>query len=185
MEDSTIVALFWARDEQAIAASDEKYGRYCTTVAMNILGEKEAVEECVNDTWLHAWNAIPPARPSVLRAFFGRITRNLSFDRYRRMHAGKRGGGEMEAILSELEECVSGGSVEAEIDRRELAGAINGFLRELPERKRVIFVCRYWYGDSVSDVARRFGMKRSAAAMTLLRIREQLKDYLLERGFEV
>lgn len=185
MNDSEIIAMFNARNERAISETAGKYGRYCRRVALNILADEGEAEECLNDTWLSAWNSIPPQKPSALRVFLGRITRNLSFDRWRKAHAGKRGSGQMEIILSELEECVSDGSVEAEIDRRELAFAISEFLRELPEMKRDIFVRRYWYCDSVSEIAASLGIKPGSAAVTLQRLREKLKDYLTERGFDI
>ena len=108
MEDERIVLLYWDRDEAAISESSMKYGAYCTSIAQNILKNPADAEECVNDTWLHAWNAMPPHRPSLLSTFLGKITRNLSFDLYRKMHRGKRGGSQVDAVLDELEECVSG-----------------------------------------------------------------------------
>lgn len=184
MEDNAIVKLYWARDEAAIAATDEKYGDYCGAIARNILDDTQAAEECVNDTYWHAWNAMPPQRPSKLAAFLGRITRNLCFDRYRREGAAKRGGGEIAAILDELADCVSGSdSVEQEWERRELAQAMNAFLRSLPQAKRKMFVCRYWYGDSVTEIAAKFGMKPSAVSSALGRMRAKLREYLEERGF--
>ena len=111
MEDERIVLLYWDRDEAAISESSMKYGAYCTSIAQNILKNPADAEECVNDTWLHAWNAMPPHRPSLLSTFLGKITRNLSFDLYRKMHRGKRGGSQVDAVLDELEECVSGGEV--------------------------------------------------------------------------
>jgi RNA polymerase sigma-70 factor (ECF subfamily) len=184
MDDRTIVQLYWDRDEQAIPATVDKYGSYCTAIAKNILGSKEDAEECVNDTYLHAWNAMPPHRPSVLSTFLGKITRNLSFNRYRHNTADKRGGGELPAVLDELTECVSGqDDTEQALNRQELVKAINDFLDALPPAKRSIFLCRYWYTDSISDIAHRHGMKEGAVSMTLSRLRASLHDYLLERGF--
>ncbi len=154
MEDQQIVQLYWDRDEKAIAATSEKYGNYCTSIARNILDNNEDVKECVNDTYLKAWNAMPPHRPNILSAFLGKITRNLSINRYKHNVASKRGGGEFSVALDELEECVSGYSnVEQEMEHQELVKAINGFLGKLSSKKRSIFVCRYLYFDSFSDIA--------------------------------
>jgi RNA polymerase sigma-70 factor (ECF subfamily) len=185
MRDVTIVQLYWDRDEQAISATADKYGSYCTSIAKNILGNNEDAEECVSDTYLSAWNSMPPHRPSVLSAFLGKITRNLSFNRYKRNTADKRGGGELPAVLDELADCVSGSDdTEQEFDRQELVRAIDDFLDALPRDKRCIFIRRYWYTDSISDIAHRYGMKEGAVSMTLSRLRAKLHDYLSERGFE-
>lgn len=186
MEDSRIVQLYWDRDENAIAASSEKYGGYCRSIAGNILGSGEDAEECVSDTWLAAWNAMPPQRPLVLATFLGKLTRNLAFNRYKHDRADKRGGGEAAAILDELAECVSGrDDVEEELDRRELVRAINDFLETLPPEKRGIFLCRYWHSEPIAAIARRYGMKEGAVSMTLNRLRPKLRDYLTERGFDI
>ncbi len=184
MEDAKIVQLYWDRDEQAIPATSDKYGSYCASIARNILGNAEDAEECVNDTYLHAWNAMPPHRPKMLSTFLGKLTRNLSLNRCRHNDAEKRGGGQSAAVLDELAELVSGGGEpEQEIDRRELLEAINVFLDELPRDKRRIFVCRYWYFDSVSEIAARFGLTENRVSVTLSRLRRKLHDYLSERGF--
>ena len=156
MEDSAIIDLYWAREERALSETDAKYGGYCRSIAHNILKNREDSEECVSDTWLHAWNAMPPQRPSILSSFLGRITRNLSFDRCRRQNAEKRGGGSLPLALDELSECVPApGRVEQALEARELAEAIDRFLRTLPERECSIFLRRYWYVDSVQDIAAR------------------------------
>jgi RNA polymerase sigma-70 factor (ECF subfamily) len=186
MDDEQIVQLYWDRDEGAIPATSEKYGSYCTVIAKNILGNHEDAEECVNDTYLSAWNAMPPQRPSVLSTFLGKITRNLSLNRYKHNTAEKRGGGEAAAVLDELLGMVSDtDSVEREIDRRELVNAMDAFLGTLPQKKRALFVCRYWYFDSISAIASRFGMTENNVSVSLNRIRLKLRDYLLERGFEL
>jgi RNA polymerase sigma-70 factor (ECF subfamily) len=185
MDDAAIVRLYWDRDEQAIPATADKYGSYCTAIAKNILGNNEDAEECVNDTYLNAWNAMPPHKPSVLSTFLGKITRNLSFNRYKHNTAEKRGGGELLAVLDELADCVSGqDDTEQEILRQELTKALDEFLDTLSPKKRSIFLCRYWYTDSISEIAKRHGMKEGAVSMTLNRLRFSLHDYLLERGFE-
>lgn len=184
MEDNQIIQLYWDRDERAIASTAEKYGGYCTSIARNILGNQEDTEECVNDTYLQAWNAIPPHRPQRLALFLGKITRNLALNRYQCSTAEKRGGGQLPAVLEELAECIPDrGTVEQAYDRQELIAAINGFLEMLPPEKRNLFVCRYWYTDSVAAVAARFGRKEGATAMALSRIRKDLRRYLQERGF--
>lgn len=184
MDDHEIVQLYWDRNEGAIPATAEKYESYCASIARNILDSREDAEECVNDTYLSAWNAMPPHRPKALSAFLGKITRNLALNRYKERRAEKRGGGALPQALDELAECVSGTEdVEGEIDRRELVEAIDAFLAGLPVRKRDIFVCRYWYFDSISEIAARFGMKTSNVSVTLSRLRKGLRDYLLERGF--
>ena len=184
MEDSKIVQLYWNRDEPATGATADKYGRYCASIARNILGNREDAEECVNDTYLNAWNAIPPHRPGILSAFLGKITRNLSFNRYQYNTADKRGGGETAAVLEELLDIVSDGEgPEQAMEYRELVKAIDSFLAGLPAQKRRIFVCRYWYFDSVSGIASRFQMTENNVSVTLNRIRAQLRDYLMEGGF--
>ncbi len=184
MEDQQIVQLFWDRDEQAIQAAAAKYGKYCTSIAQSILGNAEDAEECVNDTLLKAWNAIPPHKPGTLSTFLGKITRNLSFNKYRQSKARKRGGGALSSVLEELTECVAcDDRVEEALEAKALTEAIDGFLGTLPKQKRDMFVCRYWYTDSISDIGKRFGMKEGAVSMTLGRIRSKLSDYLTERGF--
>ena len=186
MDDARIVQLYWDRDEQAIPATSEKYGSYCAAIAKNILGNWEDAEECVNDTYMSAWNAMPPHKPSILSTFLGKITRNLSINRYKQKTAGKRGGGEALAVWDEIAEFVSDtDSVEQEMDRRELVRAIDAFLDRLPADKRSIFVCRYWYFDRVSDIAARFGMTENHVSVTLNRLRLKLHNDLLERGFEL
>ncbi len=184
MEDAKIVQLYWDRNEQAIPETAGKYGSYCASIARNILGNAEDAEECVNDTYLHAWNAMPPHRPKMLATFLGKLTRNLSLNRSQYNDAEKRGSGQSAAVLDELGELVSGGDEpEQEVDRRELIEAINTFLDELPHGKRRIFVCRYWYFDSVSEIAARFGLTENRVSVTLSRLRRKLHDYLSERGF--
>ena len=182
MEDTAIIDLYWARDEAAVQESDRKYGAFCRTIALNIVYAREDAEECVNDTWLRAWNAMPPARPSPLRAFLGRITRNLSLDRYRAARAQKRGGGEMEYLLEELGQCVPGtDNVEGAFDAKETARIFSRFLDGLPPMQRQVFLRRYWFGDGVSDIAARFSMREGTVKSNLHRIREKLR-LTLEQG---
>lgn len=159
MKDSDIIQLYWDRNDRAISETSDKYGRYCRSIAKNILENEQDAEECVNDTYLNAWNAMPTHWPEQLSAFLGKLTRNLSFNRYKYNRAEKRGGGEFTLVLDELADCVSGkDNVEQEIDRRELTEAVNAFVAGLPERKRKIFVRRYWYADPVSEIAGVYGM---------------------------
>ena len=186
MEDKTIIQLFWDRKENAIEAMTLKYGKYLKKIAANILEIGADADECVNDTYLKIWNLIPPNRPENLAAFAGKIVRNLSFDRYKYLKAKKRGGGEMVLVLDELSECVSGtGSVEQEINKAEVTRTINDYLNTLSKEKSNIFVLRYWYAESVSDIAKKVGKNSGSISVILNRLRKGLKEYLLERGFEI
>ena len=186
MEDSEIVELFWARDEKAVSAAARKYGSYCTTIAANILHNDQDAEECVNDAYFRAWNSIPPNRPRSLCAFLGRITRNAALDRYKLLHADKRGGGEPELLLDEIGELVSNThSVEQEAEHKELVAAINAFLAKTPEHKRKLFISRYFLCKSVPEIADYYGMSESNVSVTLNRIRKKLKEHLEKRGFEI
>ena len=183
MEDAAIIDLYWARDEAALQESDRKYGAFCRTIALNILTAREDAEECVNDTWLRAWNAIPPAKPSPLRVFLGRITRNLSLDRFRAARAQKRGGGTMEVLLDELGQCVpASGSVEGSFDAKETAAVITRFLDGLPELQRQIFLRRYWFGDGLDAIASRFALREGTVKSNLFRLREKLRQVLEREG---
>ena len=185
MEDDKIVELYWDRDEAAITATSDKYGVYCLSISQNILGNREDAQECVNDTYLKAWNTIPPHRPAMLSTFLGKITRNLSFDRYKANRRDKRGGSQTALVLDELNEIIADKSSEAEFDRAELISAINGFLSELPQDKRRMFVCRYWYAFDISEIARRLGMTENNVSVTLNRLRKKLRKHLIERGFDL
>ncbi len=186
MEDREIVQLYWNRDETAIKESSVKYGAYCRSIARNILGSWEDAEEVVNDTWLKAWNAIPPKKPSILSVFLGRITRNLSFDIYRREHREKRGGHQIDLVLDELAECVSGKSdPQREFEASQLTEDLNRFLASLPEDKRNMFILRYWYAESIAAIAERFNVSENNVSVTLNRIRKKLKNDLVERGYDI
>lgn len=186
MEDAKIVQMYWDRDPDAIVQTAEKYGVYCRTIAVNILGSPEDAEECVNDTYMSAWRAIPPHRPSVLSTFLGKLTRNLSFNRYKQLRADKRGGSQIPVVLDELTECVlDRASVEQAMEYRELVQAVDTFLDGLPMEKRVMFVRRYWYNDSMAQIAVRMGKKEKTVSKTLERVRRQLRKHLEERGYEV
>lgn len=184
MEEHEIIGLFWRRDERAITEAEKACGSYCFSIAENILHSREDAEECVSDTWLRAWQSIPPQRPARLRLFLGRITRNIAFDRYRARKAAKRGGGEMESVLEELEDCIaSPETVEHTCDQRELQRLINAFLRELPYRERQIFLQRYYYAEPVSKIAAEYGLTGNHTSVILKRTRERLRKYLQQEGF--
>ena len=186
MDDNGIVQLYWDRNDYAISATSEKYGHYCKSIAKNILSNEEDAEECVNDTYLNAWNSMPTHWPENLATFLGKITRNLSFNKYKHNHSEKRGGGEITLILDELTECVSDtDNVEQIIERQELIKVINIFVRGLPIEKQNIFIRRYWYADSISDIAKDYSMLQGTVSKTLERTRKQLKSYLAERGFDL
>ncbi|MBQ9383205.1 MAG: sigma-70 family RNA polymerase sigma factor [Ruminiclostridium sp.] len=185
MDDDKIVELYWNRDEAAITATSDKYGAYCLSISQNILGNREDAQECVNDTYLRAWSTIPPHRPAMLSTFLGKITRNLSFDRYKANRRDKRGGSQTALVLDELNEIISDKSSEAEFDRAELISAINRFLSELPQDKRKMFVCRYWYAYSIPEIAKRLEMTENNVSVSLNRTRQKLRNYLKERGFDL
>ena len=186
MEDSRIIDLYWARQERALRETERKYGGYCWSVAHNILRSREDSEECVNDTWLRAWNAMPPQRPAILSSFLGTITRNLALDRYKAQHRGKRGGGRLTVALEELEDCLPGGlDVEELVAEAELARAIDRFLRGLPEKEACIFLRRYWYVDSTLEIARRYHMAEGTVKSMLHRTRKRLREYLQQEGVEL
>ena len=180
-EDQKIIDLYWNRSENAITETAVKYGRYCTSIAYGILKSREDAQECVSDAYLMAWNAIPPRRPADLGTYLGKITRNLSIDRLRTRNRDKRGGGEMPLALEELEEVVVGSdSPENEAIRKELAASMNRFLRELTVQERYVFVRRYWYLDSLADIAKNTGFSGSKVASMLFRLRGRLKKQLMK-----
>lgn len=186
MEDSKILDLYFARNEQAVAETDRKYGAYCFTLANSILNNEQDAEEAVNDTYLKTWNAIPPHRPTVFRLFLAKITRNLSFTRWRKRSADKRGGGEMALVLEELSGCIAApGSVEDDLNGKELAKAIRSFLDTIPAREQDIFLRRYFFVEESEAIARRYGMKRSTVLRSLSRTRTKLKNYLTQEGYAV
>ncbi len=186
MEDKTIIELFFERSETAIEQAASKYGAYCHTIAYNILADQQDAEECVSDSYLKLWNVIPPQRPTCLRSFLGKITRNLALDRWDKGRAQKRGGGELPLALDELAECVSGGaSPEVSLDRIALTRAINEFLGELAPNARQIFVRRYWYLEAVRDIAEKTGGSEGSVKTSLSRSRAMLKEKLEKEGFSI
>lgn len=183
LTDEKIIELFFERNDRAVNEIQMKYGKLCFTVAMNILGDREDAEECVNDTYLGAWNSIPPNRPNALSAYLIKITRNLSLKKLRFERTEKRGGGEGNFSFDELSECIPDGSdVSKSIEASELSKHISDFLRKIPETDRRIFVLRYFYCDSIEEISKRFGFGESKVKMKLSRTRKKLSAYLTERG---
>lgn len=186
MKDEEIIALYWARDERAIAASTARYGSYCHSISYNILHNLQDAQECVNDTWLAAWKSMPPHRPHRLSVYLGKITRNLSLNRVKHYAAEKRGLGQRELALSELEECIpSGGNVEQFIEEMSLAQSVNRFLYAQPRQKRNIFIRRYWYLCSIRDIAQAYDMSESKVASLLFRMRNELKSHLEKEDIKI
>lgn len=184
MQDKGIIALFFRRDETAITQVQKKYGGYCYHIAFNILSSHEDAEECVADTWLNAWGAIPPQQPNHLRLFLAKLTRNLAFNRYRAGRAQKRGGGAIDAVLSELEQCVAADGTAADaVELRELQRRIAQFVENLPERERNIFLRRYFYTESVQGIAKRYHLTPNNVSVILNRTRAGLKTQLSQEGF--
>lgn len=184
MEDRDIVELYWKRNEQAIPETAAKYGAYCTKISMNILSDPLDSEENVNDTYLQAWNSIPPTRPMSLAAFLGRISRNLALNRYKARHTGKREGDLFAQALEELDVCTpSGVSVENEVELRALSRSISDFLRTESRDARDLFVCRYFYCESIDDLSRKFGFHPGKVKTMLFRTRGRLHTHLKKEGY--
>lgn len=184
MDDKSIVDLYFSRNEDAITQTDKKYGRYCYSIAYNILTSKEDAEESVSDTYMTAWRSIPPRRPSALSAFLGKITRHISIDRWRERSATKRGGGEVPLALEELKDCISGmQDVEMEYERKEVLKTYVKFLEALPTTERRVFLCRYWYVESIETIADKFGFSQSKVKTTLHRTRVNLRKQFAKEGF--
>jgi RNA polymerase sigma-70 factor (ECF subfamily) len=182
LSDSELLDLYEKRSESAIEETAKQYGAYCRAISMNILHNKEDAEECVNDAYLNAWNAIPPQRPVPFSTFLGRITRNLSLDRYRTQNAKKRGG-ETALLLSEIEGCIpSAQNVQNEVESKDLAKIVKDCLYTLREEDKVFFIRRYYHFDSVKEIAERFSVGVSKVNTSLHRTRNKLKDYLQKRG---
>ena len=183
MEDDDIIDLFWERSETAIEETSKKYGNYCRSIIRNILKNNQDVEECLNDTYLKLWAAIPPGRPNILLAYVGKIARNQALDRYKENTRKKRGGGEIPLLLSELEECIpASDNIENEYMEGVTVDLINEFLYASEKLERMIFVRRYWYADSIKEIAKRYKMSTSKIKSILFRSRKKLKEYLEGEG---
>ena len=186
MEDEKIVELFWQRNENALHETERKYGGYLAKIAMNLLSNSEDCKESINDVYLKAWNSMPPHRPDLLAAYLAKITRQLSIDRLRTRERKKRGGLEYDLSLEELGECVSGSnSIEAQVEGHLLAEAIEAYLHTLSPQARNLFIGRYFYLDSVEEVAAYYGFSLSKTKSMLHRTRIGLKKYLEQEGFDV
>ena len=185
MDDKDILNLYFARDEQALGKTADKYGTYCMSIAYGILGDKSDSEECVNDTYLRAWNSIPPNRPESLRTYLGKLTRNLAYDVFRKHSATRRVDSELVNSLEELSTCISScDTVESRIDSMVLGEALNRFLEGEGENERRVFVRRYWYNGSVGEIAESYGMSEGKVKMMLYRMRKKLRSFLEREGIK-
>ena len=186
MEDSEIVDLYWERSENAIAETSKKYSKYCHYISFNILQNNEDAEECVDDTYIRAWKSMPTQRPARLSTFLGRITRNLSINKYKGYTAEKRGAGQTSLVLSELEDCVpSSENVDQAMDEAALADAVNRFLASLSRKKRIVFMRRYWYLSPVKEIAGEYGINENTVKSMLFRVRNELRLFLEKEGITV
>ena len=184
MEDSRIVSLYWDRDETAIEQTDKKYGRYLTKIAYNILADREDSKESVNDTYLAAWDSMPPHKPQVLSTYLGKLTRRISIDLFRKKNSQKRSGGEYALSLQELEDCISGGNTtEQALNAQLLSEAIGRYLRTVTEEARNVFIGRYYYLDPVKQIAGYCHISESKVKILLYRTRQGLWEYLQKEGF--
>jgi RNA polymerase sigma-70 factor (ECF subfamily) len=183
MEDSEIVALYWTRDEQAIAETDGKYGPFCRSLARNLLGSPEDAEECVSDAWLEAWNSMPEEKPSLLRPWLGRVVRLNAIDRWRSAHRQKRFGG-VEDLVLELEDCVPASSDDPQraLETSELGELLRRWLGALGEEERRLFLRRYWNGEALNALAAEERISPAALAQRMHRLRLKLKSYLEKEG---
>ena len=185
MDDADIVSLYWQRNEEAIRETEEKYGAYLGKIAWNILANREDSEESVNDTYLHAWNSMPPQKPAMLSTYLGKLTRQLSIDIYRRRNRAKRGGSEYALSLTELEDCVSSGSTEDEVEVHLLAEALGQYLRGISPEARTAFLRRYYFMDPLGEIAAGQGFTESNVKSMLYRTRQGLREYLEKEGFSI
>ncbi|MBQ8287211.1 MAG: sigma-70 family RNA polymerase sigma factor [Clostridia bacterium] len=184
LTDEEIIDLYWDRNEEAITATDDKYGKYLYMIAYNIIHDNMDCEECLNDTYLSTWNRIPPARPKFFQIFLSKIMRNIAVDRYRRKTADKRIQSEMSSSMEELDACLPADKdVEDEIMRREVINTMNAYLRELSKREVLIFICRYYYSDSIDSIAAMLKVSRNTVFRELAKIREGLKERLVAEGY--
>ncbi len=186
LADNTIVDMYWARDERAIKETDHKYGRYLYAISFNILQDRLDSEECINDTYLTAWNKIPPTRPNVLQRFLSKITRDISTDKYRTIHAQKRVPSELMVSLDELEECIDG-TISKDEDElvTQISKVLNGFIGGLSERDRFIFICRYYYADSVQYISKMLEISDKTVYRELARLRQELRHALAKEGIVI
>ncbi len=186
MRDEEIVELYFRRDEKAIDETDKKYGNYCQAIANNILGNKQDVDECLDDTYMKIWDNIPPTRPRIFKVYIAKVTRNIAFNMFQKYRTKKRGGGTMVEVLDELYECVPDISdVEQKALEKELSSIIRDFVRNLPERDADIFTCRYFYTESIDEIAEKFGLKKNNVSVILNRLRGKLAKRLEKEEYLV
>ena len=185
MEDREIVELYFKRSEKAIEESEKKYGMFCYCIAKRILNDEEDAKELVNDTYLKAWNTIPPNKPNSLYSYLGMLCRQLSLNKYKEKTRKKRGGSTVDITIYELENCLASESASDIFDKKYLGSILNGFLEELPQKSRMIFIRRYWYMDSISAISKTFAMSEANVKITLFRLRQRLKKYLKNEGIDV
>lgn len=184
MEDKDIIALYWARSEEAIQATTAKYGAYCGAIIRRVLGDGRDGEECLNDTWLGAWNAMPPRWPNCLAVFLGRIARNTALDRYSYNKAQRRCG-DFEMVLEELAECVGGNPAGEDFDLRRLGEAISTYLGTVSPAARQVFLRRYWHCESIAEIAGATGFTQAKTRTMLYRTRKGLREYLIQEGYDL
>ena len=185
MEDSQIISLYFKRDESAITETETKYGAFCHRIALNILSINADADECVNDTYLQAWNSIPPQKPDKFGAWLGKVVRNIAFNLWKKNHRQKRYAG-MEQLLNELDDCIpSPITVEREIEEQELTEVINTWLASLSQSNRILFVRRYWYGETVTMLAKERGISPASMAKRMYRLRKNLKYKLEKEGYSL
>ena len=185
MQDYEIVDLYWARSENAITETNVKYGSYCRKIAMNITENGEDSEECINDTYLSAWNTMPTERPGMLAPYLAAIVRNHALTLYRKTHSQKRGAGQTALALDELFEVAASTSTEDEVGMSLLSQHLNSFMADLSSNDRIVFIRRYFYVDPLTDIAASTGMSESAVKSQLFRLRQKLKTYLIQEGYEL
>ncbi|MBP5266044.1 MAG: sigma-70 family RNA polymerase sigma factor [Lachnospiraceae bacterium] len=184
MKDEEIIELFFRRNERAIRETNAKYGKYCHSIAFHILNNSADAEECVSDTLFRAWNSIPPTRPTVFQMYLGKIVRNIAFNKYEALRALKRGGGTVAEVLEELEECIpDGNDVEQTVIAKELEQIIRAFVNKLPKREAYVFASRYFYTESIDEIAKKYGMTKNNVNVMLSRMRKRLKDYLVKEEY--
>lgn len=185
MEDSQIIGLFFKRDETAISETEKKYGTFCYNIALNILSINADAEECVNDTYLQAWNTIPPQSPDRFGAWLGKVVRNIAINLWNKNHRQKRYAG-MEKLLNELEDCIpSPDTVEHEIEEKELTQVLNAWLASLPNDDRILFVRRYWNGEALNSLALKYNVSPGNMAKRMYRLRQNLKIKLEKEGYSL
>lgn len=184
LPDEEIVELYWQRQERAIKETDRKYGNYLHTIAYNIIHDNLDCEECLNDTYMGTWERIPPARPNMFRAFLSKIMRNIALDRFRKNRASRRIPSELVTSLEELDECIPTQSLETEYFIKELGRLLNGFIGSLTAREEFVFVCRYYYSDKISEIAKLLEMSEKTVSRDLAEIRKNLRELLEKEGYK-